>query len=336
MGDGTAATDEQAKDRHYGVRLVRGPFVRLPAHPEPVRASMPSCLYGPSARRRRALGRRSLQWWRRPEPWARSRRVPGGARRRTGILRRSRRTASLRRADTGLGSWRHRARCADREAGFRVPELSCWPAGRLASLSRRRGGARSGIGCGTVSRSQRRAQDLWRSFLEIVRVAMPPAVVMENVPDMALDREMFILRTMVHELEGLGYAVEERVVDTWRYGVPAVSAAPDPCCAARRDRFRWPAEIPDKTTVWNAIGDLPEVKGGWRPEAGASGWAPYDGPMTDFPAADARRDRRRGHRQGLRPHHTARCATTTSAAFQQMYADTRYSDLPEAMRRYRA
>ena len=43
---------------------------------------------------------------------------------------------------------------------------------------------------------------------------------MENVPDMALDREMFILRTMVHELESLGYAVEERVVDTWRYGVP--------------------------------------------------------------------------------------------------------------------
>ena len=33
---------------------------------------------------------------------------------------------------------------------------------------------------------------------------------MENVPDMALDKEMFILRTMVHELESLGYAVEEK------------------------------------------------------------------------------------------------------------------------------
>ena len=43
---------------------------------------------------------------------------------------------------------------------------------------------------------------------------------MENVPDMALDREMFILRTMVDDLETLGYAVEERVVDTSRYGVP--------------------------------------------------------------------------------------------------------------------
>ena len=43
---------------------------------------------------------------------------------------------------------------------------------------------------------------------------------MENVPDMALDKDMFILRTMVHELESLGYAVEERVVDTSQYGVP--------------------------------------------------------------------------------------------------------------------
>ena len=42
----------------------------------------------------------------------------------------------------------------------------------------------------------------------------PKAVLMENVPDMALDREMFILRSMVEELEQMGYSVEERVVDT--------------------------------------------------------------------------------------------------------------------------
>ena len=36
------------------------------------------------------------------------------------------------------------------------------------------------------------------------REAQPRAVVMENVPDMALDREMFILRAMVEELEALG------------------------------------------------------------------------------------------------------------------------------------
>src|SRR5690606_36475285 len=63
-------------------------------------------------------------------------------------------------------------------------------------------------------------RDLWRSFLEIVERSRPKAVLIENVPDMALDREMFIFRSMVEELEHIGYSVEERVVDAWRYGVP--------------------------------------------------------------------------------------------------------------------
>ena len=46
-------------------------------------------------------------------------------------------------------------------------------------------------------------RDLWRSYLEVVRLSMPRAVIMENVPDMALDREMFILRSMVLDLEHL-------------------------------------------------------------------------------------------------------------------------------------
>ena len=54
----------------------------------------------------------------------------------------------------------------------------------------------------------------------MVQLARPRAVVMENVPDMALDREMFILRSMTEELEQIGYSVSARVVDTWRYGVP--------------------------------------------------------------------------------------------------------------------
>ena len=45
---------------------------------------------------------------------------------------------------------------------------------------------------------------LWRSFLEVVMIAQPAAVLMENVPDMVLDKDMFILRTMVHELESPG------------------------------------------------------------------------------------------------------------------------------------
>jgi len=60
---------------------------------------------------------------------------------------------------------------------------------------------------------------------------------------MALDREMFVLRTMVHDLECLDYAVEVRVVDTWRYGVPQFRRRL--VLVAIRDgvAFRWPKGI---------------------------------------------------------------------------------------------
>src|SRR6478752_7452195 len=127
-----------------------------------------------------------------------------------------------------------------------------------------------------------RRRDLWRSFMEVVRLSLPPAVLMENVPDMALDKEMFILRAMVQELEDLGYSVSEKVVDTWRYGVPQFRQRL--ILVALRDglQFDWPAESPDRVSVWNAIGDLPEVEGGWRPEGGAQGWSEYSGPLTQF------------------------------------------------------
>jgi DNA (cytosine-5)-methyltransferase 1 len=177
-------------------------------------------------------------------------------------------------------------------------------------------------------------KDLWRSFLDVIQRARPATVIMENVPDMALDREMFILRTMVHDLETLGYAVEERLVDTWRYGVPQFRQRL--ILVAMRDgvAFQWPEETPDKVTVWNAIGDLPEVKGGWRPEGGAEGWADYDRPVTTF---------QQRMREGVDPgdsskvfdHITRPVREDDERAFQLMDPTTRYSQLPADMRRYR-
>ena len=67
--------------------------------------------------------------------------------------------------------------------------------------------------------------------------------------------------------------------------------------------FRWPDETPDKITVWNAIGDLPEVEGGWRPEGGADGWADYDGPVTEFQRRMREGTGGADAREGVRPHH---------------------------------
>lgn len=177
-------------------------------------------------------------------------------------------------------------------------------------------------------------RDLWESFLEVVVLARPPAVLMENVPDMALDRSMMILRTMVDTFEGLGYAVEERVVDSWRYGVPQFRQRL--ILVALRDgvEFRWPEESAERTTVDNAIGDLPSVEGGWRPPGGAVGWADYVGPVTDF---------QRRARQGVADeaadrvfdHITRPVREDDAEAFALMDSTTRYSDLDQHLKRYR-
>jgi DNA (cytosine-5)-methyltransferase 1 len=331
MGEGTAA----AQDRHYGVRLVRGPFVRLPVHPETCADDQAFLAY---AARLRAggvplaadlfsgggglsLGLEAAGY-----------RVVLGADKDPEAVETHRHHFGGLTLDWDLGDTGHVAQIArlvsDAEVELLAGGPPCQPfskAGRSKIRHRVRKGLRD-------PKDERK--DLWRSFLEIVRIALPPAVVMENVPDMALDREMFILRTMVYELEGLGYAVEERVVDTWRYGVPQFRQRL--ILVALRDRivFNWPEESLDKTTVWNAIGDLPEVEGGWRPVGGADGWAPYDGPVTEF-----QRRMREGMGDGdaakVFDHITRPVREDDERAFQLMDATTRYSDLPADMRRYR-
>jgi len=331
VSEGTAT----ARDRHYGVKLVRGPFVRLPAHTltcadeeafltyaarlrtegVPLAADLFSGAGGLSLGLEAAGYRVVLGADHDPEAAETHRHHFGGL-----------------TLDCDMGDTENVARIARLVADAQVELLAggppCQPfskAGRSKIRHRVRHGLRD-------PNDERR--DLWRSFLEVVKIAQPPAVVMENVPDMALDREMFILRTMVHELEGLGYAVEERVVDTWRYGVPQFRQRLILVALRDRTAFRWPQETPDKVTVWNAISDLPEIEGGWRPAGGADGWAEYGGPVTDFqrqmregtPAADAAK---------VFDHITRPVREDDERAFQLMDATTRYSDLPEDMRRYR-
>ncbi|PQE01764.1 DNA (cytosine-5-)-methyltransferase [Mycobacterium sp. EPG1] len=177
-------------------------------------------------------------------------------------------------------------------------------------------------------------RDLWRSFLEIIERSRPKAVLMENVPDMALDREMFILRSMVEELEQLGYSVEERVVDTWRYGVPQFRQRL--ILVALRDnvQFHFPAETEDRVSVWTAIGDLPEVEGGWRPEGGEHGWADYSGPVTTF-QKEMRAQVPPSDRYKVFDHITRPVREDDREAFESMTHATKYTDLNKEHQRYR-
>jgi DNA (cytosine-5)-methyltransferase 1 len=191
---------------------------------------------------------------------------------------------------------------------------------------------------GARGHDQRR--DLWQSFLRVIALSKPPAVLMENVPEMALDRDMMILRTIVDELEHLGYSVEERVLDSSRFGVPQFRHRL--ILVALRDRltFRWPRESSEMLSVDNAIGDLPIVEGGWRPSNGteadpvASGWARYEGPVTDFQrlARAGVADEDQGK---VFDHITRPVREDDAVVFSLMDSKTRYSDLDAEHKRYR-
>lgn len=181
-----------------------------------------------------------------------------------------------------------------------------------------------------------RRRDLWQSYLEIVRMAGPRAVVMENVPDMALDREMFILRSIVRRLEDWGYSVQERVVDTYRYGVPQFRQRLILVALLGGLEFQWPEESTKKVTLGNAIRDLPPVdpQEGWLSDVTRTGWRKYGGPQTEF-----QRDMRAGvpESQASRvyDHITRRVRADDAEAFEYLDTKTRYSELPEELKRYR-
>jgi len=332
MRDGAVTT----RRGHYGVKLVRGPFVRLAPHPEACADKKAFLAYAARLRDEGAhlaadlfsgggglsLGLEAAGY-----------RVVLSADRDVEAVETHRHHFGGLALDCDLADAGHVKQIADLVSAAGVELLAggppCQPFSK-AGRSKIRHRVRHGLRDPNDER-----KDLWRSFLEVIHRARPPAVVMENVPDMALDREMFILRTMVHELETLGYTVEERVLDTSRYGVPQFRQRLILVALRGGAAFRWPDESPDNVTVWNAIGDLPEVKGGWRPEGGADGWADYDHPETSFQqrmregvaAEDAAR---------VFDHITRPVREDDEKAFQLMDAKTRYSDLPMDMRRYRA
>jgi DNA (cytosine-5)-methyltransferase 1 len=333
MGDETP--EGPKKDSKYGVRLIRGPFVQLPPHPEECDEDN----FLGYARALRADGHRLAADLFSGAGGLSLGLEMAGYRVVLGIDRDKEATETHRHHFGGLtlswdlGNPERIARVGQliKDAGVELIAGGppCQPFSRAG-----RSKIRHRIVNGFDDPSEER-RHLWRSYLEIVSIAKPAAVLMENVPDIALDKDMFILRTMVHELESMGYAVEERVVDTSQYGVPQFRQRL--ILVALRDNisFTWPDSVPDRVTVGNAIDDLPAVEGGWRPEGGADGWALYEAPKNSY------QRRMRGGMSDDNAHRvydqiTRPVREDDKIAFEGMDAKTRYSDLPEELRRYRA
>jgi DNA (cytosine-5)-methyltransferase 1 len=183
-------------------------------------------------------------------------------------------------------------------------------------------------------------RDMWESFLDIVDIGRPAAVLMENVPDIALDRAMVILRAMIERLEGMGYSVDVRILEARKFGVPQIRQRMILVALANGLEFTWPEPAGELVSVRAAIGDLPDVEPGWRPDNGggvdpvASGWIAYAGPKTGFQRrmrnGVAREDEHR-----IFDHITRPVRDDDLRAFEMMSPDTKYSDLPADLKRYR-
>jgi len=183
-----------------------------------------------------------------------------------------------------------------------------------------------------VREPQDRRRELWRSFVDLVARIRPRAVLMENVPDMALGDDTLVLRRMLASLETAGYETDARLVDAWLHGVPQHRQRL--VFVGLRDgaAFEWP-EGREQVTLRDAIGDLPIL----HPEDGDVGAVelPYDGPQSDF----QRQARKRcvGEMANVVLDHWTRPVRADDLeAFRLMRPGTLYSDLPEELRRYRA
>lgn len=183
-----------------------------------------------------------------------------------------------------------------------------------------------------VQSGQRDAEDLrkelWRAFVDVVTKVMPRAVLMENVPDMALGDELFVVRTIIASLERVGYRTQVQLVDAWRYGVPQHRQRL--IVLARRDGagFRWPVEVGKFTSLKDAIGDLPDLGLG----TGGRVLEYDEGRLAPFPQR-----MRRGAEKGIiHDHMTRPVRDDDRAVFSMMTSKTLYSDIDPSLRRYTA
>ena len=173
-------------------------------------------------------------------------------------------------------------------------------------------------------------RDLWESFIAVVDGVRPSAVLMENVPDMALDRDMQILRTMVDLLESMDYSVSVRVLDASRFEVPQFRQRLILVALANRRAFEWPDESGYQVTLRTAIGDLPKVEGGWRLQDKTRGSAPYEGPRSDFQKR-ARAGVPTEYRTRVFDHITRPVRPDDQIIFSAMDSKTRYSEIDSAV-----
>ncbi|MBD8608896.1 DNA cytosine methyltransferase [Frigoribacterium sp. CFBP 13729] len=171
-------------------------------------------------------------------------------------------------------------------------------------------------------------RELWRTFVDAVVMLRPRAVLLENVPDMALGDDLSVVRVLADMLEEAGYDVDYRLLDAWRYGVPQ-----------HRKRFilqgrsdghpiSWPHDAGSRTTVRDAIADLPDL----GDSSGQPSMKYLPRPVNEFVSAL----RELADPDVVHDHVTRPVREDDREAFSLMTSKTLYSELPARLRRYRS
>lgn len=170
---------------------------------------------------------------------------------------------------------------------------------------------------------------LWRSFVEIVRGLRPRAVLLENVPDLTVWNDGAILAGICQALNRLGYTTDAMLLNAYDYGVPQHRARLVVVATRPGLKFEWPAAS-DRTTVRDAIGDLPPV-----PPAQLDDRITYGGASTLL-----QRQLRRGVPEDesgwIFDHVTRDVRPDDAEAFALMSEGGIYADLPLRLQRYRS
>jgi DNA (cytosine-5)-methyltransferase 1 len=172
---------------------------------------------------------------------------------------------------------------------------------------------------------------LWNSFMRIVDRLNPTAVLVENVPELPSWDNGAVLIGFYERLRDLGYHVDARVLDAYRYGVPQHRARLFIAATRASHEFSWPPTVNRQPTLRDAIGDLPPAPPAQRDEQSIY--------IRGGASALAKRLRRKMKGKTSRvvwDHITRDVRADDREAFNLMPEGGTYKDLPRKLQRYRS
>lgn len=173
--------------------------------------------------------------------------------------------------------------------------------------------------------------DLWSSFVTCVERLRPSAVLVENVPDLPRWNDGAVLTGLYESLQALGYRVEARIIDGFRYGVPQHRQRLILIAFDGHRRPLWPEPQDDLVSLREVIGDLPPIPRAQRAEVLA-----YDPRRTTSAFQRLmRRDLPADLAELVTEHICRDVRADDMEAYRLLGEGQTYVDLPERLQRYR-